>query len=235
MAKTKSTQKSKPHGTKNLVIILALVVGAAAAYGYFNQTGALRDVENEQSGTQVAIEPLAKDHPVYTAREGEIVVGNADAPITIIEYASLSCPHCAHFHEKVYPDLKKEFLDTGKAKFVFRHFPLNEPAMNGAQLTECIGGEQRKIVLNALFSSQKDWAFGENFKEALKKYAALNGMDAAGFASCLENKALEQRILGLRTEAAKVLGIEHTPTLIVNGELYKGELSMEGLRATLAQ
>ena len=223
------------NGPKTLIIILVLLVAAAAGYGYFNQSGEMRNAENEQSGTQVELQKLPKDHPVYTAREGEIVTGKAEAPVTVIEYASLSCPHCAHFQENVYPGIKKNFLDTGKAKFVFRHFPLNEPAMNAAQLIECVGGEQRKIMVNALFASQKDWAFDKDFKDKIKNYAALNGMDTAGFTSCMADKSIEQRILGIRTEAAKVLGIEHTPTLIIQGELYKGELSAEAVSEALSK
>ncbi len=226
--------KSTKNGSKNLLIVIILLVGAAAAFGYFKQSSVLREDDSANAAEQQqAVQTPPAGHPIYSLREDDIVIGKPDAPITIVEYASLSCPHCAHFHETLLPKVKKEFIDNGKAKLTFRHFPLNEPAIRAAQLVECGGKDQREHLLKTLFSTQKDWAYDEKFFASLKKIAAVAGFDSARFEGCMADKQLENRILATRLDAAKGGGITSTPSFLINGEKIQGEATIEMFRAAM--
>ena len=229
-------KKSTPHGSKNLIIVMVLIVAAAAGFGYFKQSGELNDeaiaaTEHTQAAQKAMPKP---DHPIFVVRANDIVVGNPGAPVTMIEYASLSCPHCAHFFEKVYPAFKKEFIDTGKVRFAFRHFPLNEPALRGAQVVECADVNARKEVLKALFDAQSEWAFDQKFVASLKTIAAGVGIDSAQFDSCVSDANLEKKILGIRMEAANVAQVSSTPTFFINGVKLQTGFELHDLRAAIA-
>lgn len=210
--------QKKSHGGKIILIVLAIFAAGAAGFGYFTQTNSLRSNSTEAAELSPAEQkPLAADDALFQAKPTDIVIGKADAPNTIVEYSSLTCPHCAHFHETILPDVKKQLLDTGKAKLILRHFPLNEPALRGAQLVECAGGNKRIDFAKVLFSLQKNWGFSDNFKNDLKKIAAQGGIDSAEFTSCLNDKSLEDSILATRQEAATRAHVNSTPSFFVNG------------------
>src|SRR5208337_131257 len=101
----------------------------------------------------------------------DMAIGNADAPVTIIEYSSLGCPHCAHFHADVFPELKSQYIDTGKVRYVMREFPLNEPSLAGAVIARCLDPSRYFAFTSLLFSKQPDWAFKEDSLTPLKAYA----------------------------------------------------------------
>lgn len=228
-----------PHGSKNLIIVIVLIVAAAAGFGYFTQSEELREADAkaiETAAAKPAPKPLpAATHAIFTARAGEIVIGQEAAPLTIVEYASLSCPHCADFHQKVLPQLKKEYIDTGKVKLVFRHFPLNEPALRGAQVVECAGGAQRIALLKTLFETQKQWAFEAKFFDNLRQIAGVGGIDGARFDGCMTDKSIENRILSVRMEAAQLLHVEHTPSIFVHGKKIEGEATFEAVREAIGK
>lgn len=209
--------KKKSHSGKITLILIVLFAVGLAGFGYFNQTSELRNTTEAAEADQAKVEPLPPSDPVFTAKPGEIVIGKADAPITIIDYSSLSCPHCAHFHTDILPAVKKKLLDTGRAKLVFRHFPLNEPALRAAQLVDCSTAAKRTAMIDALFSTQQGWAFDDQFEQNLKQIAATNGMDAAQFDSCIADKEEENAILAVRQEAATRVGVTATPSFYVNG------------------
>jgi len=156
--------------------------------------------------------------------------------VTIVEYASLSCTHCAHFHETVFPELQKEFITPGKVKLVLREFPLNEPAIKAAELVECAGqnGLERANFVKVLFNMQAKWAFDDKFLASLKQIAGVGGIDSAAFDSCMADKALETKILAGRQDAEKNLGVNATPTFFINGVRYDGERTIEGFRTAIA-
>lgn len=210
-----ATKKKKSHSPKIILTLIVLMAVGLAGYGYFSQSADLR--HDEAEAAEANLEPLDPADPLFIAKPGDLVTGNANAPVTIIEYASLSCPHCAHFTNDELPAVKKQLLDNGKAKLVFRHFPLNEPALRGSQLVECQTGDARHKMLHTLFARQKDWAFEETFRDKLKAIAAENGMDAAAFDSCLNDKEGENAILAVRQEAATRARVNSTPTFFVNG------------------
>ncbi|HCR85486.1 MAG TPA: hypothetical protein DIV86_02295 [Alphaproteobacteria bacterium] len=146
-------------------------------------------------------------------------LGNFDAPVTIIEYASLSCPHCAKFHNEILPQVKKELIETGKVKFIFRNFPLNKAAIKGAILVECSGKEQYYSILGKLYGKQQYWAFNEaEIDSKLKEIASEENISAERFANCMANKELENNIVLKSHAAASKLGINSTPAFFINGK-----------------
>ena len=227
--------KTKLSGAKLIAVILIAVVGGAAGIGYFKQSSALSDAAAEVKGSKPEV--VSKEGiEVLRPKPGDIIYGDMNALVTIIEYASLSCSHCAHFYETVMPDLQKEFIRTGKVKLVFRHFPLNEPAIKGAELVECAGQNnlERTNFIKVLFDMQNKWAYDDKFLANLKQIAAVGGIDSAAFDSCVNDKALETKILSSRKDAADKLGVNGTPAFYINGVRYDGERTIEGFRTAIA-
>jgi protein-disulfide isomerase len=155
------------------------------------------------------------------------ILGNADAPITIIEYASLTCPHCAHFTNEVLPELKKKWIDTGKAKLVLREFPLDEPALRAAMIARCAPPDRFYAYVDALFATQDKWVMAKDYREALARIVKLGGMSQDEFDNCLKNTNLENKILEERLAASKELDVNSTPTFFINGTKFTGAPSVE--------
>jgi protein-disulfide isomerase len=151
------------------------------------------------------------------------VLGHPDAPITIVEYASMSCPHCAHFAKDVLPELKKEWIDTGKAKLVLRDFPLDKLALQAAMVQRCARPDRFYAFAETFFADQEKWVMADDYKAALARLAALGGMSKSEFDACLKNGALENQILQERLVASKDLGVDATPTFFINGTKFAGE------------
>lgn len=160
---------------------------------------------------QEALKPTPEDH----------VLGKADAPITIVEYASLTCPHCAHFDEATLPQLKKEWIDTGKAKLVFRHFPFDRAALAAAEVAECGGKEKFFSFLDVLFRQQESWARGD-VNANLVRIAKLGGLAEDKVQACLKDEKLANRIVAMRLQGEKELGVNSTPTFFINGKKIVG-------------
>jgi protein-disulfide isomerase len=155
------------------------------------------------------------------------ILGNADAPITIIEYASLTCPHCAHFTNEVLPELKKKWINTGKAKLVLREFPLDEPALRAAMIARCAPPDRFYAYVDALFATQDKWVMAKDYREALARIVKLGGMSQDEFDNCLKNTNLENKILEERLAASKELDVNSTPTFFINGTKFTGAPSVE--------
>jgi len=165
-------------------------------------------------------------------QEGEWVLGDIDAPITMIEYASMSCPHCAAFHIETLPIIKKEYIDTGKVKLIFRDFPFNLPALQGSMITKCVGEDLYFKYLDALFSLQKKWVKSKGSRESLFNILSNTGMTKEEFDECLNNKDLENKILSHQIRAHEEYNIKTTPSFIINGTLIEGNKSIDTFRKT---
>lgn len=216
------------HGGKIIIFVLVALVLGAAGYGYFSQTAQLKDKPKEKA-------PVAIDATLLAPQPNDIILGDNNALVTLVEYSSLTCPHCAHFNADVLPTIDKEFIATGKVKLVLRHFPLNEPALKAAQVVECAGnnGLKREGFIKVFFDMQAQWAFGESFLKDLKQIARVGGIDSAAFDSCINDKELEARILNTRQVAETKLGVNSTPSFFLNGEKFTGEPSVDGFRKAL--
>ncbi len=150
------------------------------------------------------------------------ILGPADAPITIIEYSSLTCPHCAALHRDALPKIKEIWIAEGKARLVFRHFPLDAMALRAAAVADCIEGERFFGFLDLLFKSQKRWAKSNPPLKALGQLARLAGMSQEKFESCANDEAQMDRILERRQDGTQTYDVKSTPTLIINGRKVQG-------------
>ena len=164
--------------------------------------------------------------------EKDFVIGNEDAKITIIEYASLSCSHCADFHVNTLETLKKEYIDTGKVKMVFRDYPFNYPALLGSMVLRCIPENYRYDYMNALFKLQPDWVNKKNKKtiQELYKIMQSGGMTKDEYDACIYNTELENEILKGVMEAQNQFNIKSTPSFIIDGKLIEGNKSIKEFR-----
>ena len=163
-----------------------------------------------------------------------IVVGNKDAKITIIAFESLTCSHCANFHKDVYPELKKDYLDTGLAKIEFRHFPLDVAAFNASKVAQCKNDGDSKI-LNTLYSSQQKWVKGSSAEEAnknLQKFLTEEGINV-DFETCINNKEIEDFVLNDRIDGVKNFKVNATPRIIINNEKFEKSLNYKNLKEYL--
>jgi protein-disulfide isomerase len=154
----------------------------------------------------------------------DLVQGSPSAPITIIEYASMTCSHCAAFHETTWPELKAKYIDTGRAKFILREFPLDPLATAGFMLARCAGPDKRNLFVDQLFSQQKTWAFVDRPIEPLLAMVKQIGMSQVDFETCLRNQDLYEQVSQSRERAAEAFNIDSTPTFFVNGRKLSGEL-----------
>jgi protein-disulfide isomerase len=160
--------------------------------------------------------------------EGDMTMGPENAKVTVVEYASASCPHCANFYKTTFPDLKKDYIDTGKIRFIFREFPHNQPALAAFMLARCAPKEKYFPLIDMFFMQQDTWL--EKPLEGLRKIAQLAGFTKESFDACLKNEAVAKGILAVRDQADKDFGVDSIPTFFINGELLKGETSIEEFR-----
>jgi protein-disulfide isomerase len=194
--------------------ILSLATGIAVA--------ALLCVSSPaMAGTDAA--ELAKAGP-----EGDIALGSETAAVTIIEYASLTCPHCAHFSVTTFPELQKRYIDTGKVRYIFREFPLDPLAVAGFMLARCAGKDKFMPVVQTLFATQSEWMV-ERPIEPLLKIAERMGFTEDSFNQCLRNRKLVEAIKDVQERAASKLGVDMTPTFFVNGEMLVGDVPIDDL------
>lgn len=152
----------------------------------------------------------------------DIVMGSNDAPITIIEYASMTCPHCAHVHETVLPSLKTNYIDKGLVRYVFREFPLDQLAVAASVLTRCVSKDAYHPFLATLFAQQRNWALSQDVRGALKEISARAGLNEAAFNACLQNRAEAEAVIKSRDEGLKDYCVSGTPTSIINGRVMEG-------------
>ena len=169
-----------------------------------------------------------------SAETKRIISGNVDAKITIIAYESLTCSHCANFHKDVYPQLKKDYIDTGLAKIEFRHFPLDIAAFNASKISQC-KQDQSLEILESLYSNQQAWVKGntvEELNENLKRFIKKEGFKV-DFEKCIINKEIEDFVLNDRIEGTKNFKINATPTIIINNEKFEKSLNYKNLKKSL--
>ncbi len=163
------------------------------------------------------------------------VLGRADAPVTIVEYSSFTCPHCARFHTDVLPQLKEAYIDTGKVRLVFRDFPLDRFALAASMLARCAPRERYFGFVDFLFRDQPRWTGAKDPLAALGRLAKLGGLSQAKFDACLKDEGVAKIVLQQRMTGNQQFKVRSTPTLIVNGALYGGGLTFDQLRAVVEQ
>jgi protein-disulfide isomerase len=187
-------------------------------------TGALAEDATATPGAASATAPI--DQLMAPGLLPDIVQGSPSAAGAIIEYASMTCSHCAAFHAQTWPGLKAKYVDTGKAKFILREFPLDPLATAGFMLARCAGPDKRDAMIDRLFAQQESWAFVARPIEPLLALVEQAGMSRTDFDTCLNNQQLYDQINQSRDRAAQQFAIDSTPTFFVNGRKLSGELAI---------
>lgn len=205
---------------------LGLAVGSAAAsWGL-----AAAAQKRAQARTEIPLEELMQPGPLP-----ELVLGKEDAPITVVEYASMTCGHCANFHNKVFPAVKEKYIDSGKVRFIMREFPLDKLAVAASMLARCAGGEKTLPLISALFAKQDEWAFvRSNPVPELFKLAKQAGFTQESFDKCLTDQTLMDDIVKIRSRAADSFGVGSTPTFFINGKKMTGAPTIEEFEKAFA-
>lgn len=165
----------------------------------------------------------------------DVVLGSPDAKVTLIEYASMTCPHCAHFDEELLPKLKADYIDKGTVKLIFRDFPLDGLALRAHMLARCAGAERFYGFVDVLFRQQKQWAAAPDPMVELKRLGRLGGVSDAQFDACMTDKKLEEYVLQSRFEAQNKMKVNSTPTFILGDKVMSGVPDYNDLKKLLDQ
>lgn len=163
----------------------------------------------------------------------DVALGAPEAPVTIVEYASMTCVHCAGFYAATFPELQSKYIDTGKVRFILREFPLDPLAAAGFMLARCAGDDKRNAIVDLLFAQQKNWAFTDKPVEALAALLKQTGMSQRTFDACLQNDNLRDKVYKVHDRAAEKFGINSTPTFFINGKKATGEMTPDALAKLL--
>lgn len=167
------------------------------------------------------------DKATIPAAYPERAMGKADAPVTMIEYSSLTCPHCAHFEVETLPRLKTDFIDTGKMQLIMRDYPLDKLALAAAMMARHAPEPMFFKLMSVLFENQVKWATADDPGAALRQYGILSGMSGDQVDAALQDKALLQAIMDVRKNASDVYGIDSTPSFVINGDMHAGALGYD--------
>lgn len=185
----------------------------------------------------VACAPLAASAadvlPALPDILSERVLGKADAPVTLIEYASLTCPHCASFAKETLPTVKKEYVETGKVKLIYRDYPLDQLALRAAMMARCAPQDRYYGLVETLFRTQETWARSSDPATALQRLGAVAGLSKEGFDACINNKEIFDGVIAMRGKAEQEHKVNSTPTFILEGRKMTGDLSVAEFRKAL--
>jgi protein-disulfide isomerase len=196
---------------RRTVLVGAGVALAGAAFA-LSHTASL--AQGSKGPAEVPIEELMK-----TGELADLALGPAEAKVTIVEYASMTCGHCRNFHTKVFPDLKAKYIDTNKVRFIFREFPLDARAFAASMLARCAGGDKSLALVEALFNTQADWAFVKtNPTPQLFEVAKQAGFTQESFDKCLTDQKLLEQLTAIHNRGEEVFGVNATPTFFINGK-----------------
>jgi protein-disulfide isomerase len=223
------------------MLVILGVVAAIAVVGYavYEKVGQpdLASVPAPASAAATAPAPQATpvaagDKASFTVKPDDMVLGSPDAKITIVEYASLTCPHCANFAVNTLPALKSEYIDKGLVKLIYRDYPLDGLALRAAMMAQCAGPDRYFGFIDLLFSRQVQWATAKDPIAGLAAIGKMGGMTDEQFKACLTDKSVEQAVLSDALEGEKTYGVRATPTIFIDGVRYSG-MSIEQMRAIL--
>jgi protein-disulfide isomerase len=182
------------------------------------EVGGRRPRRPTQKITTVSQEELLKPGALP-----DLVIGNADAPVTIVEYASMTCNHCANFHNNVLPTLKEKYIDTGKVRLVFREFPLDERAALASMMARCAGEERSLPLISMLFAKQSEWAgASKDFLPKLFRFGQQVGVTKTVFDRCRQDEKLLKNLIAVRDRGNASFGVSSTPTFFINGKRFDG-------------
>jgi protein-disulfide isomerase len=181
----------------------------------------------------LAAGPVAAEIAPLEEAMAEMALGKSDAPVTMIEYSSLGCPHCAAFHRDTLPRIKTEYIDTGKLRLVYRDFPLGTPALAASMIARCAGRGRFFGFIEIIFRSQAQWSRSNNPLDALSKVARFGGMSEADVGACLKTQALLDHIRRVAANAQEKQKVVSTPTFVIGGQTITGAQSFENFKKVI--
>lgn len=206
--------------------LLALAAIVAVAFAGANPSFAQR----KEGPAEVPVEELMKTPEGLT----ELSLGAADAKVTVVEYASMTCPHCAHFTNEIFPEFKKKYIDTGKVRYIFRDFPLDNLAAAVSMLARCAGPDKAMPMIETFYGKQQEWAFADGSPvPKLFEIAKQAGFTQESFDKCLTDQKLLDQITAERTRASDTFGVNATPTFFINGKRLQEAPSTEAFDKVL--
>jgi len=219
---------------RNILIGLgAVAAGAAAGAGYWltraPAPAPMAATGGDAAGT-ITLATASGDMPLY---DDDHILGAAAAPVTILEFSSLTCPHCANFHRGTLPEVKANWIDSGRARLVYRHYPLDQLALRAAAVADCIKGDGFFGFLDVLFQNQDKWAQSQDPLTAIQQFAALAGLSPAASEACMNDDAAIDRILRRQSEGRDKYNVASTPSFVVNGTPVVGGRSYEEFNTLL--
>jgi protein-disulfide isomerase len=222
---TETPTLTRRHVLRGAAAVAAIIAGGTGVHLWSPIDTAAAQTS---TGADVSMADLLVPGPL-----GDEIQGQADAQVTIVEYASMTCPHCSHFHETTYPEMKKKYIDTGKVRFIFREFPLDPLAAAAAMLARCAGKDKFFPLIDAFFAQQKDWVVQKPLQPmfAIAKQA---GFTQQSFDECLANQQLLTGLEEQRTRATQKFNVNSTPTFFINGKTVRGALTPEELDKQVA-
>lgn len=221
--KTKTSFKHREDNSQN----------AEAKQAEQNPQDAVSAAVNKNAENSVESRP---DREILKVSSSDIIYGDKSAPVVMIEYSSLSCPHCSSFNREAFEKIKSEYIESKKVQFIHRDFPLNQPALTASMFAICQANndsEKYYKLIKALFKTQDSWAFDPKYIEKLQSIAQLDGMSSEKFTSCVNDKKLQEQILKSRMEVAKSLKIQSTPTFFINGEMSEGYVDYVSIKKVI--
>ncbi|WP_306120200.1 MULTISPECIES: DsbA family protein [unclassified Roseitalea] len=205
---------------------LLALAGAPLALSAFTGAGWAQSVPQPEG--EVDMDELLEPGPLP-----EMAKGDADAPVTIVEYASMTCGHCATFHNQTWPAIREKYVDTGKARLIMREFPFDPRAAAAFMLARCAPNDAYFPMIDVLFEQQSTWARAENARAPLENIAKLAGFTQESFEACLTDQQLLDDVNAIRVRAAEEFGVNATPTFFINGQKYTGALSVDQMSAII--
>jgi protein-disulfide isomerase len=217
--------------TRRKILTLAAVSTAAIALAAGNEAWSQDAAKPVQAPPSAGKVDEAKLMAAGSLKD--MVMGKADAPVTIVEYASMTCPHCAHFATTTLPAIKEKYIDTGKAKLILREFPFDPRAAAAFMLARCAPEERYYPLVEVLFKQQEQWAGAANAEEPLLQISKLAGFTQESFKACLTNQKLLDDVNAVRERGASEFGVNATPTFFINGTKYSGALSVDEMSAVI--
>jgi protein-disulfide isomerase len=218
VTKTLNTTEREPFLSRRVMLAAAGVATAGLVLSLIWSPGSRTETASRQRNKpKRTTADLMKPGPLP-----DLTIGKADAPVTIVEYASMTCPHCAEFHNKVLPVLKQKYIDTGKVRLVFREFPFDQRGALAAMVARCAGTERALPLISVLFSKQEDWAQTKSdFLTKLFGYAQQAGFTKQAFDQCANNQKLYDDLLAQAKRGVE-FGVKATPTFFINGKRLAG-------------
>jgi protein-disulfide isomerase len=229
MKAASKTEPDQPDTNRRYLMIGGGALGVAAVGGlaYYNW-------KKRNPSPRGQTGPVPVDALMAPGSLPDVALGNADAPVTIVEYAALTCSHCANFHETTLPLLKTKYIETGKVRWILRSFPLNPLDVGAFMLTRCAGTERYYPLVEVLFQFQRDWAFSQQPLPALYNLVKQAGYSEQSFKACLGDQKMLESVEQMRERASKEFGVSSTPTFFINGERKVGAISPDELDALMA-